>query len=342
MDPQAYRGAECVVSSVGRNPWLMKTPQITVLDGFTLNSGDLSWGPLRALGACQIHERTPPGEVVARCAESELVLTNKVVLDAGTLGALPRLRYIGVLATGSDVVDLEAARERGVVVTNVPAYSTASVAQLVFGLLLELTLHVGGHSRRVREGAWTACQDFSFRDVPLVELAGKTFGILGLGRIGTSVAELATAMGMRVIATTRTRPRATLVPVEYVSLDSLFRRSDVVSLHCPLTAETRHVVDAVRLARMKPDAYLINTARGALIDETALAQSLREGRLGGAGLDVLSVEPPASDHPLLGAPRCVLTPHLGWATTAARQRLMSEVVENVRAFLAGHPRNVVA
>ena len=319
----------------------MSSPRITVLDGFTLSTGDLSWASLEALGPCTIYDRTRPEEVVPRSREAEILLTNKVVLDAGVLSALPRLRYIGVLATGTNIVDLEAARSRGVVVSNVPAYSTASVAQLVFGLLLELTVRVGEHSRRVQEGAWSSCEDFSFRDGPLEELSSKSLGILGVGRIGSAVAEMATAFGMRVMVTTRTRPRFTSVPVEYVSLDLLFRRSDVLSLHCPLNSETERVVDAVRLARMKPDAYLINTARGGLVDEDALAKALREGRIGGAGLDVLCQEPPPADHPLLEAPRCVITPHLGWGTVAARRRLLSEVVENVRGFLNGRPRNRV-
>jgi len=319
----------------------MPRSSIVVLDGYTLNPGDLSWDGLRALGDCTIHDRTPPDEVVARAQGAEIVLTNKVVLSAEVLAALSALRYVGVLATGYNVVDITAARRRGVVVTNVPAYSTDSVAQLVFALLLELTFHTGHHSRRVQEGAWAASADFTFRDRPMIELAGKTMGIVGFGQIGTAVAAIAAAMGMRILVHARTRPRATPAPVDFVDLGALFRRSDVISLHCPLTDETRQLVNASRLALMKPGAYLINTARGPLVDEAALAQALAEGRIAGAGLDVLSTEPPPSDHPLLSAPRCVITPHVGWGTTAARGRLLQGAVDNLRAFLQGSPRNVV-
>jgi len=319
----------------------MEKPRIAVLDGYTLNPGDLSWDALRELGVCEIHDRSAPSEVIERGGGAEVLLTNKVVLDRPTLTALTQLRYIGVLATGYNIVDIDAARERGVVVSNVPAYGTDSVAQLVFALLLELTFETGRHTRRVREGAWARCPDFSFREAPLIELAERTIGIIGFGRIGRRVAEIAAAFGMTVLVAARTRPRSTSVPVEFVSVDDLFRRSDVVSLHCPLTPETQCLVDEAALARMKPEAYLINTSRGPLVDESALAEALREGRLAGAGLDVLSQEPPSADHPLVIAPRCIITPHVGWGTTAARRRLMHEAVENVRAFLAGEPRNVV-
>lgn len=316
--------------------------RIVVLDGFTLNPGDLSWEPLRALGDCEVHPRTAPVDTVARARDAEVVLTNKVVLDRAVLGQLPKLRYIGVLATGYNVVDLAAARERGVIVTNVPAYSTPSVAQLVFALLFELTHHSGDHARGVREGRWSRHPDFSYCEIPLVELAGRSLGLVGFGRIGAAVAAIGTALGMRVLVHTRTVPERPAAPVEFVTLDRLFAEADVVSLHCPLTPETRHLVDAARLGTMKRSAYLINTARGPLVDEAALAAALNEGRLAGAGLDVLSVEPPPADHPLLTARHCVITPHFGWATTAARHRLMEAAVENVRAFLAGTPRNVVA
>ncbi len=316
--------------------------RIVVLDGFTLNPGDLSWDELRSLGDCEIHERTAPEATCERAAGAEIVLTNKVVLDAPVLARLPRLRYIGVLATGYNVVDLEAARARGIVVTNVPAYSTRSVAQLTFALLLELTHHVGHHAQTVREGRWSQSRDFSYADTPLIELEGLTMGLIGYGRIGAAVSELAAAFGMTVWAHTRTRPRATPVPVRRVELEPLFRQSDVVSLHCPLTPETRHLVNAERLAWMKPTAFLLNTGRGPLVDEAALADALIRGRLAGAGLDVLSSEPPAPDHPLLRAPHCLITPHFGWATGAARQRLMKIAVANVRAFLEGESQNVVS
>jgi glycerate dehydrogenase len=315
--------------------------KIVVLDGYTLNPGDLDWDDLKSLGDCPVHERTPADAVIARAADAEILLTNKVVLDAGVLARLPRLRYIGVLATGYNVVDVEAARKRGIVVTNVPAYSTRSVAQLTFALLLELAHHVGHHAHTVREGRWSRCADFSYADTPLVELEGRTMGVVGLGRIGMAVAEIAAAFGMHGVAHTRSRPRATSVPVRLVGLEPLFRESDVVSLHCPLTPETRHLINAERLAWMKPTAFLLNTGRGALVDEAALADALNHGRLAGAGLDVLSTEPPPIANPLLQARNCVITPHFGWATGAARRRLMRIAVDNVRAFLQGAPRNVV-
>ena len=314
---------------------------IVVLDGFTLNPGDLSWAELRALGDCEIHDRTRPEDVVSRAAGANILLTNKVVVDASAIASLPHLRYIGVLATGYNTVDVDAARRRGIPVANVPAYGTRSVAQLVFALLLELASQVGHHARRVSEGVWSRSPDFCFWDAPLIELAGKTFGIVGFGRIGAQVAELARGFGMNVIAHTRTPPASAPPRVEFVDLDALFRRSHVVSLHCPLTPETRGLVNSERLGQLPAGAYLINTARGLLVEEVALARALRNGRLGGAGLDVLSVEPPPSDHPLLKAPRCVITPHVAWATQEARSRLMQEAVANVRAFLAGQSRNVV-
>jgi len=315
--------------------------KIVVLDGHTLNPGDLSWDELRALGECEIHPRTPPELVTARAAGAEAVLTNKVVLEAATLAALPGLRYIGVLATGCNVVDTAAARARGVTVTNVPGYSTKSVAQLTFALLLELTHRVGHHADTVRAGRWSASADFCYWDFPLRELDGLTFGVVGFGAIGREVAAMAAAFGMRVLAHSRRRPEPLPPGVEWAPLDDLFARSDVVSLHCPLTPETRHLVNAERLARMKPGAFLLNTGRGPLVDEAALAAALNTGQLAGAGLDVLSAEPPPPGHPLLTARNCLITPHLAWASGAARARLMREVVANLRAFLAGAPRNVV-
>ncbi len=316
-------------------------PKIVVLDGFTLNPGDLSWDPLRALGECEVNDRTSAELTYERAREAEIVLTNKVVLDEPLIGRLSRLRYIGVLATGYNVVDVAAARARGVVVTNVPAYSTRSVAQLTFALLLELTHQVGLHARSVREGHWSSHRDFSYSLAPLLELDGRTLGLVGFGRIGSAVAEVGAAFGMRLLVHTRTRLPGTPVPVRFVDLEALFRRSDVVSLHCPLTPETRGLVNAKRLAWMKPTALLLNTSRGPLIDESALAAALNAGHLAGVGLDVLSVEPPPLENPLLRARNCVITPHFGWATRAARARLLREAVENVRAFLTGQPRNVV-
>jgi glycerate dehydrogenase len=316
--------------------------RIVVLDGYTLNPGDLDWTPLEALGECQIHDRTAPELTVERASGAEVVLTNKTILDAPVLGRLDALRYIGVLATGYNVVDLDAASRRGIVATNVPAYSTESVAQMVFAHVLNLTQQVGHHARTVREGKWTRSEDFCYWDAPLVELQGLTMGIVGLGRIGKAVARAARAFGMRVAAydafpTTGVDPDVEMVD----TVDELVAQADVVSLHCPLTDQNKHLVNAEWLARMKPTALLINTSRGPLVDEQALADALSRGAIGGAGLDVLSVEPPAADNPLLSAPNCFITPHVAWATRAARQRLLTTAVENVAAFLEGKPRNQV-
>jgi len=314
--------------------------KIVVLDGSTLNPGDLSWEPLEALGTCAIYDRTKKEEILSRAAGAEILLTNKTLLTCPIIKALPSLRYIGVLATGYNIVDHIAAAEAGVVLTNVPAYSTMSVAQMVFAHLLNLTHSMGHHTQAVRDGRWSSCPDFSFADAPLIELAGKTLGIVGPGRIGTAVAKIGMAFGMDVIAYSRSG-RAPLPEIRAVSLDDVFAMSDVVTLHCPLTPETKHMVNAERLAMMKATAYIINTSRGPVIDELALAEALNGGMIAGAGLDVLSVEPPPADNPLLKARNCHITPHFAWASTAARKRLMDEVVENVRAFIAGKPRNVV-
>jgi len=313
---------------------------ITVLDGFTLNPGDLSWSEFEALGPCTVYDRTAEGEVLSRAAPAEILLTNKTVLTREHLRQLRRLKYLGVLATGTNVVDLAAARERGVAVTNVPAYGTRSVAQTTVALLLELTQQVGHHAATVRAGRWSQSADWCYWERPLIELAGLTLGIIGFGRIGRTVAEIAIALGMDVIAYTP-RPKVLPAEVRAVDLETLFRESDVVSLHCPLTEQTRHLVNAQRLAWMKPTAWLLNSSRGALIDETALADALNSGRLAGAGLDVLAAEPPPPDHPLLRARNCLITPHLAWATRAARARLLSIAAANIRAFLAGTPQNVV-
>jgi glycerate dehydrogenase len=314
--------------------------KIIVLDGHTLNPGDLSWDALRAHGECEIHERTSQNEVAARAAGAEIVITNKASLGSAEIAALPALKYIGVTATGYNVVDIDAARKRGIVVTNVPAYGTRSVAQHVFALLLELTQHAGLHAAGVREGRWAGASDWCYWERPLVELDGLTMGIVGYGRIGAAVGELATAFGMRVIATPP-RHRALPPHIAAATMDEVFSSSNVVTLHCPLTPETRELVNAARLASMKPCAFLINTARGPLVDEAALAAALEAGYLAGAALDVLSSEPPAADNPLLSARNCIITPHLAWATRAARSRLMDVTVENVHAFLRGSPQNVV-
>jgi len=312
-----------------------------VLDGHTLNPGDLSWDPLRALGDCVVHERTSRAELAARSADAELIITNKAALSREDILQCPRLRYIGVTATGYNIVDAGAARERNIPVTNVPTYGTRSVAQHTMALLLELTQHVGEHARSVRESEWVRARDWCYWKTPLLELEGLTLGIVGYGRIGQTVARLAEAFGMRVITAVSSRAKELPRNIAVVELDHLFGESDVVSLHCPLSPETEQMVNAQRLARMKPSAFLLNTSRGPLIEQTALADALNSGRLAGAALDVLSVEPPGKDNPLLTAKNCLITPHIAWATRAARARLMDVAVENVRAFLAGKPQNVV-
>ena len=314
-------------------------PNIVVLDGHTLNPGDLDWRGIEALGALTVHERSTDAEIVARAVGAEILLTNKTPVTAGTIAALPKLRFIGVLATGVNVVDIAAAKARGIPVCNVPGYGTASVAQHVFALLLELTQHAGHHAQTVREGRWSACPDFCYWDFPLVELAGLTLGIVGCGSIGAAVARIGLAFGMKIIASAR-RPRSA-DGVEFVSTEEIFRRADVVTLHCPLTEETRGLVNAVLIATMKSGAFLINTGRGPLVVEQDLADALNAGRIAGAALDVLSTEPPPPGNPLFAAKNCIITPHIAWATHASRARLMDVVAENLRAFLSGNPRNVV-
>ena len=323
--------------------------KIVVLDGYTLNPGDLSWDELKALGpsescavpgALVVYDRTPPDQVVARAKDAEIILTNKTVLDAAVLRQLPRLKYVGVLATGYNVVDIQAARERKIPVTNIPTYGTPSVAQMVFAHVLELTQHVAHHAQTVRDGRWTKSADFCYWDFPLIELKGLTMGIVGYGRIGRETGAVAKAFGMKLLAV-EVGPRPSGTEAEFVTLDELFRRSDVVSLHCPLTPETKGLVNAQRLSLMKRTAFLINTSRGPLVEEQALADALNSGRIAGAGIDVLVVEPPSPNNPLLKAKNCHITPHIAWATRAARERLMKTAVDNVRLFLAGGRQNVV-
>ena len=311
--------------------------RITILDGHTTNPGDLSWEPLERLGSVHVHDRTAAADVVARAAAAEVVITNKTPLSRATIAALPDLRCICVLATGYNVVDVAAARDRGIPVCNVPEYGTPNVAQATFALLLELTNRVAHHADLVRAGRWTSCPDFCFWEGELVELAGLTLGVVGHGRIGRAVAAIGRAFGMRILAWRRSRSD----DPECVHLDALLRDSDVVSLHCPLTAETERLVNADTLALMKPTALLLNTSRGGLVDEAALAAALNAGLIAGAGLDVLSVEPPSASNPLLAAHNCIVTPHVAWATRAARRRLIAATAENVKAFAAGTPRHVV-
>ncbi|HUQ91660.1 MAG TPA: D-2-hydroxyacid dehydrogenase [Bryobacteraceae bacterium] len=309
--------------------------KLVVLDGYCLNPGDLSWDPLRKLVDVEVFDRTPAAQVVDRVGNAELAMTNKSPLDAASLEKLPYLKYIGVLATGFNIVDVAAARRRGIVVSNIPTYGTASVAQHAFALLLELCHHVGAHADAVRAGEWSRNADWSFWKTPLVELAGKTMGVVGFGRIGKQTAQIAEAFGMRVLA------NDTYDGPSWTPIDELLAKSDVVSLHCPLTAENKGLINARRLRLMKPTAFLLNTSRGPLIVEQDLADALNAGSIAGAGLDVLSVEPPVDSNPLFRARNCMVTPHIAWATTEARSRLMDVAVSNVRAFLHGAPENVV-
>lgn len=313
---------------------------IVVLDGYTLVADDLDWAGLVALGSCEIHERSSETEIISRASDADALLINKVSLSAETINQLPRLKYVGITATGTNIVDLEAAGSRGIVVTNVPGYATSSVAQTVFAHLLNMAQRVGDHAAAVRTGRWTTCPDFCFWETPQFELAGMTMGILGFGAIGREVAKIAHAFGMTVLANNRS-PAEHPEYVSMVDVDTLFREADVLSLHCPLTPDTAGIVSRERLRLMKPTAFLINTSRGPLIDEQALTEALAAGRLAGAGLDVLSVEPPPPEHPLLSATNCFITPHYAWATRSARERLLNEVVRNLAAYLRGEPRNVV-
>ncbi len=316
--------------------------RIVILDGHAINPGDLSWDGLRELGSLEVFDRTPEDSVVPRAREAEAVLSTRAPLTRETLKQLKQLRYAGAMFTGYDQIDVKAAREMGVVVTNVPTYGSASVAQLVFALLLELCHHVGLHSEATRAGEWSRSADFSFRKTPLVELHGKTMGIIGFGRIGRDVGQVAVALGMKVIAFDAARRDApNWAGVRWCDLDELMAEADVVSLHCPLLPETRGMINATTLSKMKPSAFLINTSRGPLVVERDLADALNVDHLAGAGVDVLSSEPPALDNCLLYAKNCVVTPHIAWATKEARTRLVETVVSNLRAFVEGNPVNVV-
>lgn len=314
---------------------------IVVLDGGTTNPGDLSWAPLEALGRVTVYDSTPADCVVKRAQDAEALIVNRIVLNRAVLDALPKLRYIGTLATGYNTIDVRAAREKGVTVCNVPLYCVETVAQLTLALLLALCCRVEHLSAVTRSGGWNDAVEATHTTAPILELSGKTLGILGFGNIGRAVAQLGLALGMRVLAHSRTQ-RALPTGCTWCSFETLFETADVVSLHCPLTDETRGIVGASVLARMKPTALLINTARGALVDENALADALNSGRLAGAGLDVMAEEPPRPDHPLLTAKNCLITPHIAWASREARLRLIDAVAGNLRAFLAGQPVNVVS
>ncbi|WP_341834931.1 D-2-hydroxyacid dehydrogenase [Chitinophaga pollutisoli] len=315
--------------------------KIVVLDGYALQPGDLSWSALEALGTVTVHERTAPSDVADRARGANILLTNKSLIPASVIQQLPDLRYIGVMATGYNVVDVAAARAQGITVSNVPAYSSPSVAQLTFALLLELCQGVGLHATSVRNGDWTASPDFSYWKMPLQELAGKTLAIIGFGQIGQSVARIGIAFGMRVIVSHKHPERDKMEGVTFTDQATCFREADAVSLHCPLNEANKEFVNARLLATMKPTAFLINTSRGPLIREADLAEALNNGVIAGAGLDVLSAEPPPAGNPLLSARNCYITPHIAWATREARSRLMEKTVENVKAFLDGNPQNVI-
>ncbi len=316
--------------------------KIVVLDGYTLNPGDLSWDALKELGDLTIYDRTPSEQIFERSVDADILLTNKTVLSGEMLKSLPGLKYVGVLATGYNVIDIEKAGELGIIVTNIPAYSTNSVAQLTFALILELSFHVQKHSDSVMNGKWSASIDFTYRDYPLTELASKTLGIIGLGNIGQKVCEIAMAFGMNVLVSSRPQEnQSDKAGIAWAGIPELLSRSDIVTIHCPLTPGTAGMININTLRLMKRSAFLINTSRGPIVLEKDLAEALNEDIIAGAGLDVLSVEPPAEDNPLMKAKNCIITPHIAWATPEARTRLMQIAVQNVSAFLAGSAINVV-
>ncbi len=315
--------------------------KIVILDGYTMNPGDLDWKPITSLGDVTIYDRSTADEVVERAADASIVLTNKVEITREMITQLPALKYIGVMATGYNIVDLQAATDHGITVTNVRGYSTNAVAQHTFALLLALVNRVETHSNMVRAGRWASSIDFTFRETPLLEIADKTIGLIGLGDIGQKVADIAKAFGMRVIAYRKNPEKTTDPNIEMVTMDELFRRSDVLSLHIPLSAETEHIVNSANLEKMKTTAYLINTARGALINEADLASALENHVIAGAALDVLSAEPPSPDNPLLNAKNCVITPHVAWSLQETRARLIDLISENIKAYQRNEPINQV-
>ena len=316
---------------------------IVVLDGFTMNPGDLSWNELAELGSLKVYDRTSAGQVLERAKDAEVILTNKTVIDDASLRSLPKLKYVGVLATGYNVVDINVARELGIVVTNIPAYSTESVAQMVFAHILNITHRVGRYSDEARSGVWSRQADFSYTNSPLMELCGKKIGIVGFGNTGSATARIAVAFGMEVLAYT-SKPQSALPAgvTKADSIDDIFRMSDIVSLHCPLNKETSEIANAAHLSLMKKSAILINTGRGGLVNEQDLADALRENRIKAAGLDVMVNEPPREDNPLLKLDNCFITPHIAWATYEARVRLMNQTVKNLRSFIEGNIINNVA
>lgn len=316
--------------------------KIVVLDGYAANPGDLSWDALKDLGECVIYDRTAPAELLERAKDADVLLTNKVVISAETMAQLPNLKYIGVLATGYNIVDIEAARKHGIVVTNIPAYSTNSVAQMVFAHLLNITQRVGHYSHHIKkDAAWTNSKDFCYWDTPLMELDGLKMGIIGLGNTGMATAKIALSFGLEVYAFTSKTQAQLPEGIKSASMDEIFSKCDIVSLHCPLTKKTKYLINAERLKTMKPTAIVINTGRGPLVNEQELADALNNGIIYAAGVDVLSTEPPKADNPLLSAKNCFITPHVAWATKAARVRLMDIAVNNLKGFIRGEAKNVV-
>lgn len=313
---------------------------IVILDGYTVNPGDLSWNRIEELGNCKVYDRTSPQETLVRSKDADVVFTNKVMFSREVIEKLPELKYIGVLATGYNVVDLEAASRANITVTNIPAYSTASVAQMVFSHILHQVQNVSLHADSVNQGGWSASPDFSYHLTPQLELAGKTLGIIGFGQIGQMVAKLGVAFGMRVLFNNRSK-KETSLEARQVDLNTLLEESDVISINCPLTDENKGFINKSAIERMKHSAIVINTGRGPLVNEDDLADALNKGRIAGAGLDVLSTEPPAPDNPLLNARNCYITPHIAWATTEARARLIDIAAKNLKAFRDGNPINVV-
>ena len=316
--------------------------KIVVLDGYALNPGDLSWDGIRKFGDLVVHERTAPRDVLSRSSDAEVLFTNKTPIREDIIEQLPRLRFIGVLATGYNIIDVDAANRKGIIISNIPNYGSYSVAQLTLALLLELCHHVQNHSDTVRSGKWAASTDWSYWDYPLVELAEKTMGIIGFGNIGQKVADMATTFGMNVLASARTRSdQSRRKNFRWVETRDLLQQSDVVSIHCPLTPETKGLINSQSLRSMKKSAFLLNTSRGPIVVDDDLAEALNEEVIAGAGIDVLSVEPPSKDNPLFKAKNCIITPHIAWATKEARMRLMNMAVDNLGNFVRGTPRNVV-
>lgn len=315
---------------------------IVILDGFTANPGDLSWDNFEKLGKLTVYDFTPRELIVERCKDADIIIDNKVVLDRPVLEQLPNLKFITLLSTGFNVIDTSYCRERGIPVSNVPTYSTQAVAQLTFALILEIYNHVGIHSDSVHSGEWTACRDFCYQKTPLTELTGKTIGIIGFGKIGSTVAKIADAFGMKILCyTPRKKEAPDFSDFKFTDIDTLAVNSDIVTLHCPLTPETTGIINDSFISKMKPTAIIINTSRGPAVDEKALADALNDGRIYGAGVDVLSTEPPKADNPLLNCEKCIITPHVAWAGYETRIRLIDVVYNNVKAFLDGNPINKV-